>query len=195
MDKYQPPYTMEEIKKNKPLYYEKLKSDPVHNWRASNGIELIHEEPTEEELDRIWHNWSLMSTLQKLKSDKKSRELFGMDNKSHYMKLKEKYKNDPIPKKLYRVTYNGIGIYEALRKKVSKSEWDILLQSKDINWLPKPKTYPRDSKSYFTEEGFSVFTKKTLPIIIQYLDKNNIKIEESNYDSKSSYKDKYQIIY
>lgn len=94
MSEYQPPYSMEEIKKNKPEYYKKLKNDPIHNWRASKGIELIHEEPTEMELDRIWNNWNLMSTLQKLQSDKKSTEFFGMDNKSHYTKLKEKYKKE-----------------------------------------------------------------------------------------------------
>jgi len=41
----------------------------VHKWRAKTGIELIHKEPTEEELDRIWKNWQLMPQDLKAISD------------------------------------------------------------------------------------------------------------------------------
>jgi len=65
----------------------KLASDPVHRWRAESGIELIHKEPTREELERIWKNWQLMSPEQKEISDKKSLEIFGVSNKTHYEQL------------------------------------------------------------------------------------------------------------
>ena len=59
----------------------------VHKWRAINGIELIHEEPTFQEFQRIWNNWKLMTTEQKFISDIKSVELFSADNKTHYKQL------------------------------------------------------------------------------------------------------------
>lgn len=74
-----------------PLEYEKLpdhlKNDNIHSWRAKTGIELIHKEPSLEELNRIWNNWQLMTDEQKKISDEKSIELFGKDNESHYKEL------------------------------------------------------------------------------------------------------------
>lgn len=96
IQKYDKPYTLEEIKENygKDLY-NKLKNDPIHSWRANTGIELIHKEPTLEELNRIWNNWNLMSNSQKEKSNKKSQELFGCTNEEHYNKLiHNRSKND-----------------------------------------------------------------------------------------------------
>jgi hypothetical protein len=88
---YSKPYTKDEILKNYPEIASKLLKDPVHLWRAETGIELIHKEPTKEELERIWKNWQEMSKSQKEKSDKKSLELFGLKNKKHYLELKTKY--------------------------------------------------------------------------------------------------------
>ncbi len=87
-DEYDPPYSDEEVKKKYGNeIYEKLSSDDAHKYRMSNGIELIHKEPTRQELDRIWRNWNLMSQEQKEKSDKKSLELYGKTNKDHYNEL------------------------------------------------------------------------------------------------------------
>lgn len=92
---YDKPYSLEEIKKNYGEdLYNKLKSDPVHKWRADNGIELIHKEPSLKELKRIWENWNLMSDDMKEKSDKKSQELFGCTNEENYKKLLEEYSNE-----------------------------------------------------------------------------------------------------
>lgn len=86
---YDPPYTLEQIKTHYPEnIYVELANDPVHRWRAETGIELIHKEPTKEELDRIWKNWQLMPQEMKDISDKKSIELFGCTNAKHYSKLK-----------------------------------------------------------------------------------------------------------
>ena len=90
--KYSPPYTSEEIKRvygNK--VYKRLSKDPAHKYRMDTGIELIHKEPTKEELERIWKNWNLMSDYQKRESDKKSIELFGMTNQDHYNELINSY--------------------------------------------------------------------------------------------------------
>lgn len=78
--KYDPPLPFDQLP-------EHLKEDEVHAWRAKHGIELIHKEPTLEELERIWKNWNLMSKAQKIISNNESIRLFGMDNREHYWKL------------------------------------------------------------------------------------------------------------
>lgn len=94
---YERPYNAEEILK---IYgkeiHDKLMNDPCHKWRAETGIELIHKEPTHDEFERIWKNWQLMSDEDKQKSDVKSIELFGVDNKTHYEQLKDQYKTNPL---------------------------------------------------------------------------------------------------
>ena len=49
--RYEPPYPLDVIQK---VYgndvYNRLKEDPVHRWRAETGIELIHKEPTRDEI-------------------------------------------------------------------------------------------------------------------------------------------------
>jgi hypothetical protein len=81
---YDPPIDYEHLPKH-------LKNDPIHSWRASNGIELIHKEPSLKELNRIWDNWNKMSKEMKDLSDKKSKELFGCSNAEHYKKLLKEY--------------------------------------------------------------------------------------------------------
>lgn len=65
-----------------------LQGDQVHEWRARRGVELVHPEPSADELDRIWKNWNEMSRREKIISDHMSRKLFGMTNAEHYQKLK-----------------------------------------------------------------------------------------------------------
>ncbi len=84
---YDPPYTIEEIKKHYPDKAEFLMNDPVHKWRAESGIELIHKEPDQKEQVRIWSNWQEMSDEQKKLSNEKSLELFGIDNETHHNKI------------------------------------------------------------------------------------------------------------
>ena len=89
---YEPPYTLEEIRANyDDKTYQELASDPVHRWRAVTGIELIHREPTYQELYRIWQNWQLMDDEEKMISDQKSVELFGIDNETHFYQLQDEY--------------------------------------------------------------------------------------------------------
>lgn len=70
---------------------EDLKKDPIHSWRAKTGIELIHREPTLQELMRIWVNWNYMSDHKKELSDAKSIEFFGITNAVHYNLLLPQY--------------------------------------------------------------------------------------------------------
>ena len=118
-------------------------------------------------------------------------------------RITESYTSDDIVTEtmgfnVYRVSYNGIGIYEALHKKLMEEnkydEWKSFLNSSDVNWLPKPPEYPKYYRSYFTEKGFNKFKSKTLPIMTKYLDKNEIKIEKSKYSGDIKYLDDYQIV-
>lgn len=93
--KYDPPYSKNEIIKNYGYeMYKKLSKDPAHKYRMDSGIELIHEEPSYKELERIHKNWNLMSDEQKQQSDKISKKLFGCTNEQHYKQLmaSNKYK-------------------------------------------------------------------------------------------------------
>jgi hypothetical protein len=93
---YYKPYSLEKfkdyVKKHYPERAEMLLKDPVHLWRATTGIELIHKEPDLEEQNRIWKNWNKMSDEMKKKSDEKSIELFGKDNASHNDEIMQEWK-------------------------------------------------------------------------------------------------------
>jgi len=91
-ESYSPPMSVSEIKKNYPTKASSLLKDPVHRWRAENGIELIHKEPTLDELNRIWNNWLLMSDEQKKISDEYSKKIFGKSNEAHFKELIKSYK-------------------------------------------------------------------------------------------------------
>lgn len=97
---------------------------------------------------------------------------------------------------LYRITYNGIGIYEAYKKVCSFDEWRSFINSDAATWLDVPKVYNRDINhtSYFTERGYEVFQKNTYPIMIQKLNKRNIKVDQVVLDVKPVYEDLYQIV-
>ena len=90
---YERPYTYNEVvKKYGKKLADKLLLDPAHKFRMTTGIELIHKEPSLDELKRIWRNWNLMPDDMKKKSDEVSKKLFGMNNKEHYIKLLRGYK-------------------------------------------------------------------------------------------------------
>ena len=124
-------------------------------------------------------------------------------NKMYVMTLDKKNKkfiNETATHSYYRIMYNGVGIYEQLKKEMYKinynsSEWNKFKQSKACNWLPLPPSYCDGYYSYFTKLGYDKFMKNTYPIIIEYLDKNNIDIEQCHIDKDSIiYQDKYQIV-
>ena len=95
----------------------------------------------------------------------------------------------------YRITYNGEGIFNALKNIVDAHTWKDLLNNDKINWLPKPPEYSSKNISYFTKEGYKSFEQKTLPIICEYLDKKNIKINTYNeIYNNILYTDEYQIV-
>lgn len=112
-----------------PLAYnllpEHLKNDPVHSWRAKKGIELIHQEPTLKELKRIWANWQSMPDDMKSISDKKSMELFGMNNEDHYKELIKAYNESSVKteEKMFDVFHSDLDKDFKPKEKRSLSEF------------------------------------------------------------------------
>jgi len=102
---YEPPMNLKDIKKNYGNdIYLKLKNDPVHKWRAETGIELIHKEPSKEELERVMKNWDSMDDRRKRLSDQKSMELFGKNNRDNYNELINTYNESlVIPEKNFAI--------------------------------------------------------------------------------------------
>ena len=95
----------------------------------------------------------------------------------------------------YRVSVNGIGIYQALKMKVGWYDFKEIIKSPNIKWLPSPPSYYSDNYSFFTSYGFSVFKQRTLPIMLKYFKPEEIKIEENiGYPGKLVYKDRFQVI-
>lgn len=97
-------------------------------------------------------------------------------------------------KDYYRVTYEGEGIYEAVRKRVGMETWKMLLKNANISWLPKPPVYYSGYMSYFTEYGYEIFQKTSLPILSSYLTKSKIKVEKMDKPGYIMYQDEYQVV-
>ena len=94
----------------------------------------------------------------------------------------------------YRVTYEGIGIYEALKNNVSSETWQSLLTSDAFTWLPKPPEYLSEYSSFFTELGMEKFKELVLPICEKYLNRSRIAIQEVQDIQNIVYSDDYQVI-
>jgi hypothetical protein len=69
------------------------------------------------------------------------------------------------------------------------------LLNPDICWLPKPPFYSSNNLSYFTEKGYEEFTNRVMPIISNYLKKENIKVDKFDKLFHSIiYTDEYQVV-
>lgn len=94
----------------------------------------------------------------------------------------------------YRVTYKGIGIYEAFKQLVPERVWIQFLKSKYATWLPKPPDYTSGYESYFTKLGFSKFEDVTLPYMSKFLDRKKINIKKYMDIGDIVYRDMFQVI-
>ena len=68
-----------------------VEDDIINKWIQENGIELVHQTPTKQEMEEIWNRWQKMSKKKQKISDKKSIELFGMTNEQHHVVLELLY--------------------------------------------------------------------------------------------------------
>ena len=97
--------------------------------------------------------------------------------------------------KFIRITYDGWGIYQAFKENVPFGVWKSFKNSNAANWLPLPPSYEGNYRSYFTTTGYKMFMKRTYPVMIKYLDKGKIKIEEVYLQqSNIIYEDKFQVV-
>lgn len=94
----------------------------------------------------------------------------------------------------YRVTVNGEGVYNALKRKVSNDVWKEFLLSEKFNWLPKPPNYSCNNISYFTYNGYKKFVEVVMPVILDVFDKNDILVEEFFELRNIIYFDDYQVV-
>ncbi len=94
------------------------------------------------------------------------------------------------------VEYEGVGVYEALKRAISLEEWKCILQSEDISWLPKPPGYDYRCKSYFTMKGYRQFQQKVMPIMKNHLDESKIieQYVEELEENRIVYSDEFQVI-
>lgn len=92
---YERPYTAAQMRAAgyPDALVRRLMADPVHAWRAKTGIELIHREPDLKEAIRVWVNWNRMTAAAKRRPDRKSIDLFGIDNKTHFERLRPTYED------------------------------------------------------------------------------------------------------
>lgn len=126
---YSRPYTRKEILDNygKDIH-DKLMKDPAHTFRADTGIELIHQEPSKDELDRIMDEWDKMSNSDKKKSDEMSIKLFGKDNKSHFKELITIYESSSL---IAEASKTGVpsDILD-FNKELNKYDYGVLINGK-----------------------------------------------------------------
>lgn len=175
-DVYDPPLSFDKLP-------DHLKNDPVHAWRAQTGIELIHKEPSLEELNRIWNNWNKMTDEQKGISDQKSMELFGKNNHDHYMELIrgynttddqsaisifpsghfEEYKNDfqtaTNPDEIFNEGYGFTSIDDI--KEHYRTESGENMDDDDLNWITAYLMEDADSKSSLDDGKYKITHKNS----------------------------------
>lgn len=88
---------------------------------------------------------------------------------------------------LYRVTYDDVGIYQALKTHIGYTKWKELKDDPRISWLPLSKVehYGKKYTSYFTQVGYDKFMDTSLVVIEQYLDQDKIAIHGTGYRQSS----------
>ena len=97
----------------------------------------------------------------------------------------------------YRVVYEGVGIYQAMKEHSSKQQWEEFLSTDAARWLPKPDCdYRPTYESYFTSLGYKTFMEKTESYLKKVLDPNKIRVQNyGNIDlSACVYQDPFQIV-
>lgn len=100
----------------------------------------------------------------------------------------------------YRCSFNGIGIYEALKKEVG-FKWKYIKKDPRITWLPQPSIeYGPNNLSYFTKKGYEYFKHKTMILIKELAPhlETRLKVEEFKDENELHgiivYRDEFQVV-
>lgn len=141
-NQYDPPYNEQQMRQNgyDQETIQRLKRDPVHAWRMQTGIELIHRQPTKEQLERIWKNWQLMTPQQKTKSNQKCMQLFGVTNQFLYGYLIPQYRADASGEKC-DVQYPPIPLNQYVKENIKDGKV----------YCCRPRLYERLEGSYTSQ--------------------------------------------
>jgi len=103
----------------------------------------------------------------------------------------------------YRVTYNGVGVYDAFKRKLweksntPKEDWIKLKNSDVFSWLKIPEINYENCYSYFTKIGYQLFKNNTYQLFLEYLDKDKIEIKKYKFNKAQLdilYEDEHQIV-
>ena len=106
------------------------------------------------------------------------------------------------PKNYFRyTTINDQGIYQAVKEaifgskstKEAKIVWQKFLSDPAVTWLKRPDGYPEGVRSWFTEAGKDKFENLTLPKILEYIPKTNVKVLTTKSPGEIVYRDRYQV--
>ena len=97
---------------------------------------------------------------------------------------------------IWRVTYDGVGVYEAYRASVNDADWLAFKKTSAATWLPVPPKYRCNHRSYFTDDGFGMFNQLTLPELLKVLDGSKISVRSFSIpkNTRFIYRDKYQVV-
>lgn len=98
-------------------------------------------------------------------------------------------------------TTDNRGIYQAVKEAMfasestdkAKADWAAFLNDPAITWLKRPDGYPEGVSSWFTEVGKEKFENLTLPKILEYIPKTNVKVLTTKSPGKIIYRDRYQV--
>lgn len=107
------------------------------------------------------------------------------------------------PEKFYRFTLkSGKGLYQAVKEEifrnassfnVGRAIWTRFLEDAKINWLKRPERYPDNYESWFTEAGYKLFIKTTLPKILKHISSDMVEKIMSTNPGNILYRDEYQV--
>jgi hypothetical protein len=95
---------------------------------------------------------------------------------------------------LYRVTIDGVGVYEWVRGNISNEEWRGLLKDEGITWLRKPD-YDEGYESWFTALGYGRYLERVVPLIFGWIEGEDVEVEEFEREGVDVvYEDEDQVV-
>lgn len=121
-----------------------VENDAARAWSQDSGKTIIMPTKDEDKLDKQWQDWEAMKLYDRRQSDMKSMELYGMNNKERYEKMKNRLNNTDIdnkePEKDYSPTDKpvtegvSLGFSEfCLKRLLDTDAFDSCLEELDID--------------------------------------------------------------
>ena len=141
----------------------------INDWENDSMMEIISNDNDLKELEDEYNNFQQMTSKQKKDSNAKSEELFGMDNISHYDKIKSNLMNEnriikiDSPDLSYKLNYGTSNRthYGMTSQDIEKLMDDLGMTSLDFaGFIKSPKTKEVIIKD---AEGKDVISEEIIP--------------------------------